>query len=232
LEQVVIPGGEGAIRHVWRMALAHLYSAYGDEVGGLPLETLLAADRKQIETVLRMLKGGFNSPRTSSCGRLFDAVSCLCGVRNEVRYEGQAALELEMVAGDGVEGTYPVNLDRVGDSILIRQRELIRAVVKDVLEGIQGGRVDRGSISARFHQWLARSLSEVARELGERHGIKTVALSGGCFQNARLLESLTQLLEGIGLRVLINRLVPANDGGISFGQVVVAAASFGDASLE
>lgn len=225
LEQVLIPGGEVAIRQVWRMALAHLYSAYGDGVVELPLETLLGTDRRQIDAVLGILKGRFNSPVTSSCGRLFDAVSCLCGVKNQARYEGQAALELEMAAADRVDGAYPVNLDTVEGTIVIRQGEMIRAVVKDVLEGIRAGRVDKGSISARFHQWLVRSLAEGARELGAAHGIKTVALSGGCFQNALLLDQLMHLLEAGGFRVLINRLVPANDGGISFGQVIVAAAS-------
>lgn len=224
MEQVAIPGGDKAIRQVWRMALAYLWNAYGDEIERLPLETLLRADGKQIETVVRMVRGGFNCPRTSSCGRLFDAVSCLCGVRNEVSYEGQAALELEMAVGDSHAGTYPVTLESAAGRILIGHRELVKAVVEDVLEGIRAGRIDSGSISARFHRWLIESLAQAAGAVRDDHGIKIVALSGGCFQNARLLRCLVERLEGIGLRVVTNRLVPPNDGGISFGQVIVAAA--------
>lgn len=225
LERVLIPGGEAAIKQVWRMALAHIYNAYGDETGSLPLESLLGAERRQIDVVLAALRRSFNSPLTSSCGRLFDAVSCLCGVRNWARYEGQAALDLEMVAGECGGETYPVKLDRAGDMIVIGLRDMVKAVVKDVLGGMRTGDVDKGSISAKFHRWLAQSLAEAAREFRARHGITTAALSGGCFQNVLLLDNLMKLLEADGFNVLINRLVPANDGGISFGQVVVAAAS-------
>jgi hydrogenase maturation protein HypF len=144
-------------------------------------------------------------------------------VRNQVGYEGQAALELEAAADRGVEGSYPVDLAALGDLVVIRHGPMIRSVVTDVLDGVRAGRVDREGISARFHRWLAQSLSETAGALREKHGIGTVALSGGCFQNARLLECLTGLLEGSGFAVLVNRVVPPNDGGISFGQAIVAA---------
>jgi hydrogenase maturation protein HypF len=232
LEQASIPGGDAAIRHVWRMALGHLHASYGDGVSRLPLEDLLGADRKQIDIVLTMLRRGVNSPVTSSCGRLFDAVSCLCGVRCEAKYEGQAALELEMALDDGVDCAYPVVLDRQGDRIVIGVRDLIRELANEVApEAVREGAGRwtspsraKGEISAKFHNWLVRSLAEAASVLRERHGIATVALSGGCFQNAALLGRLECALGKAGFRVITNHLVPANDGGVSFGQAVAAAA--------
>ncbi|MFH1220948.1 MAG: carbamoyltransferase HypF [Candidatus Eisenbacteria bacterium] len=234
LEQVAIPGGEAAIRQVWRMALSHLYSAYREDVRSLPLEALLGIDRRQIEVVLAILKSGFNSPMTSSCGRLFDAVSCLCGLRHEVKYEGQAALELEMAAGDDLGQAYPVVLDTEGEKVVIGVRGLVREIVRDVLGGpgspgigagaVAGAGSTAGTVGAKFHNWLARSLYETACLLRTRQGLEVAALSGGCFQNVRLLAQLKGLLEGGGFRVITNHLVPANDGGISFGQAVVAAA--------
>ncbi len=238
LEQVRIPGGEAAIKHIWRMALSYLYSCYGQDVADLPLESLLGADPKQIEVVLAMLRKGVNSPITSSCGRLFDAVACLCGIRNQVRYEGQAALELEMARAEDVKASYPVVVRPENDGVVIGVRDLVKGIVEDVLaearcadverERVHAGpgraRVERGKVSAQFHNWLAGSLSEAALMLREAHGIETVALGGGCFQNVSLLMQLKGLLAQAGFRVLTNRLVPANDGGISFGQTVVAAA--------
>jgi hydrogenase maturation protein HypF len=175
-----------------------------------------------------MLRSGFNSPVTSSCGRLFDAVACLAGVRNQVRYEGQAALELEAAAGEGVEASYPVEIDRDGDAVIIRVAGMVRAVVADVIAGRESGRIETGLVSAKFHNWLATSLLEAACLLRASRGIATVALSGGCFQNLRLLTGLTRRLRGAGFEVIINRQVPANDGGISYGQTIVAAAVLGE----
>ena len=225
LEQVRIPGGEAAIKHVWRMALSHLYNAFGSEVSDLPLTALLGADDKEIKVVLRMLERRVNSPITSSCGRLFDAVSCLAGVRRgKVSYEGQAALELEMVALEGEIGPYPLEVTEVGDQVVIGLRPMIRAVVEDALRSAERGGIGRPGISGKFHEWLARSLHEAACLVRARSGISVVALSGGCFQNSMLLARLKTSLETDGFKVLINRRVPANDGGISFGQVVVASA--------
>jgi hydrogenase maturation protein HypF len=237
IEQVVMPGGEAAIRHTWRMALSHLYSAYGDGVDDLPLEQLVGAERGEIEIVLAMIRKGVNSPVTSSCGRLFDAVACLAGLRNEVKYEGQGALELEMAAAVRADDAYPATTRAEGDSIVIPVRDLIREIVGEVLaaskkHGRDGGGPGEwgsaaaitGRVSAKFHRWLALSLVKAACALRDRHSIATVALSGGCWQNTILLEDTTRLLEDAGFAVVTNRMVPANDGGLSLGQVVVAAA--------
>ncbi|MFZ1947362.1 MAG: carbamoyltransferase HypF [bacterium] len=228
LEQTVIPGSEAAIHNVWRMALAHLHSAYGGNLKHLPLERLLGATPKEIRTVLGMIELGFNSPVTSSCGRLFDAVSCLVGIRRRVKYEGQAALELEMAADQTADRAYPVKLRLQEGGIVVEVGAMIRELVEEVLAG-GDQRAGAGLVSAKFHNWLVRSLVEAARALRDAHGVETAALSGGCFQNARLLGALKQGLEDAGFGVLINRVVPANDGGISYGQTVVAAALAGNA---
>jgi hydrogenase maturation protein HypF len=219
LEQVGLPGGEIAVRQPWRMALSHVANSYGDDLDTLDLEGLLARDPGELQTVLQMLKQGVNSPLTSSCGRLFDAVSSLCRVRDRVSYEGQAAIELEMIADEAETGSYPVEIQDRDDKLVILAAALIRSIVGDLLKGAPAG-----TVSGRFHNWVSGSLVETALKVRERHGISVVALSGGCFQNEILLKRTRSALEREGFDVVINRLVPANDGGISFGQAVVAAA--------
>jgi hydrogenase maturation protein HypF len=219
LEQVAMPGGEVAVKRPWRMALSHLVNAFGDGLGNLDLVGLLGQGSSEIETVLSMLNRGVNCPITSSCGRLFDAVSSLCGVRDKVTYEGQAAIELEMTIDEAETGTYGVEIEECKGSLVIAAGALIRAIVEDLRAG-----VGRGTVGAKFHNWVVKSLVETAREVRRRNGLDIVALSGGCFQNEILLRRTYAALEAEDFKVIINRRVPANDGGISFGQVVVAAA--------
>ena len=216
LEEVPLPGGEVAIRNPWRMAIAHLVTSFAGEIDNLDLERLLGQPREAIEAVRRMIQADFNCPRTSSCGRLFDAVSSLCGVCNKVSYEGQAAIELEMIA-DNDGKAYPVEIAR-GDRLVIRTGGLICSIVADLELG-----VPPSTVSRRFHNWVASAIARSAKLVREETGITKVALSGGCFQNEILLRTAMTLLKDQGFEVLINRVVPANDGGISFGQVVVAA---------
>ena len=223
LEQAGMPGGDQAVTEPWRMALSHLRNAFGETLGEVDLERLLGRDGKAIEIVLAMLERDVNCPVTSSCGRLFDAVSCLCGIRGEVSYEGQAAIELEMVADESERGLYSIAVEDMGDKVVIQTKQLLREIVADRVEGASAP-----TVGARFHNWLVASLCEVALRLRRRLGIGTVALSGGCFQNAILLWSLKRQLLEKDFDVMINRMVPANDGGISFGQAVVAAAVIKD----
>ena len=194
------------------------------ETGGQAavLASLLGRPPREVELVRQALEKKINCPVTSSCGRLFDAVSALCGVRRRNTFEGQAAIELEMVLDESEKGAYEVSL-REGEPVIIEAAPLIASVVGDLMNGIEPGRV-----SAKFHNWLIESLHAVALRLREREGLGTVALSGGCFQNAYLLQNLKKVLSESGFDVIINRLVPANDGGISFGQVVVARAILGE----
>jgi hydrogenase maturation protein HypF len=219
LGQVGLPGAEAAVREPWRMAVAHLRAAFGDETRGLPLERLTGRGTRETDLLLGMLAGNVNCPLTSSAGRLFDAISCMCGVRDAVSYEGQAAIELEMAADEYESGCYRLAVNESDGRLIIEPGPMLVDAVDDILGGAGAGRV-----SARFHNWFAESLRRAAARLGEKHGIRTVALSGGCFQNLLLLERLESALAADGFRVLLNRRVPANDGGISYGQAVVAAA--------
>ncbi len=219
LNQVMMPGGDKAVKQPWRMALSHLHGAYDGRLDELDLEGLLRPDKEDIAIVRDMLAKGVNCPVTSSCGRLFDAVSCLCGIRNEVTYEGQAAIELEMAADRGVVESYPVDVRQEDGNLIIGTGRLIRGLVEDLRAGERPG-----AASARFHNWVKASLVKAAETLRQTHRISIVALSGGCFQNEILLGDLRAQLRERDFDVIINEKVPANDGGISFGQVVVAAA--------
>ena len=216
LAEVAMPGGDAAAREPWRMAAAHLDAAYG---GDLP-DGLAVIQRqgRRWDQVLSVARAGVNSPPTSSAGRLFDAVSSLLGLCDAVTYEGQAAIELEHAADLTEGGSYPVP---VSDDPLARVEvaHLVRAVVEDLAAGTAAQ-----VIAARFHNALADVVLEVCRRLRDLHGLSTVALSGGVFQNALLVHRCLDRLEGDGFTALTHRHVPPNDGGISLGQAAVATA--------
>ncbi len=224
-EYVPMPGGTAAIREPWRMAVSYLYHTYGDEVRNLGIDFIRHVDKAKLEILLRMIQRQLNSPFSSSCGRLFDAVAAIIGIRNTVAYEGQAAMELEHVLGmvDGrakmVDGDGAYALETVeGDSMtLISARGMIRAIVDDVMHGIP-----QSVISLKFHNALVNVLVEICHRLREQHQLNTVALSGGCFQNVYLLSRLNEKLLDDGFGVLSHSRVPPNDGGIALGQAVIA----------
>jgi hydrogenase maturation protein HypF len=193
LEPIPLAGGEAAVREPWRVAAAYL------ERAGLPVPW----DRW--ETVRESLK--LDPPRSSGMGRLFDAAAALIGLREEITYEGQAAVELEQLAGDVAAEPYEW---RFGDGAA-----LIRAIHEDLARGR-----DLAEIAAAFHEAIAAG---AAAACAAAPGSETVVLSGGSFQNLRLLGSTRTRLEELGFRVLTHRLVPPNDGGISYGQAVIAA---------
>jgi len=201
LEPISLPGGEAAIREPWRMAAAYL-----EHVGRpIPFE--------RWPLVRESLK--VNAPLSSGAGRLFDAVAALLGLRETVTYEGQAAIELEHLAGDTVAAPYVCTV--AGGAI--RGADLVGAAYDDLTSGRP-----RAEIAAAFHEGVAAAFATACSAAGSP---ATVALSGGCFQNLRLLSSLRNRLEDAGFRVLAHRLVPPNDGGVSYGQAAVAAATLG-----
>jgi len=216
LATVPMPGGAAAIRQPWRMAAAYLDAAYS----GAPPDGLGVVRRNEARwaAVVAMARRGINSPVTSSAGRLFDAVAALLGVRDVINYEGQAAVELEQLADPGEEGSYRA---RVGDQTPfgISGCDLVRAAAEDLAAGIP-----REIVAARFHHGVAALIEDGCLLLRERHGLGTVALSGGVFQNLLLLNGTVDRLEARGFRVLVHSRVPCNDGGISLGQAVVAGA--------
>jgi hydrogenase maturation protein HypF len=216
---VRMPGGAVAIHEPWRMAVSYLWQHFGEAFLDYPLRFVQQLDRRRIAVLLRMLERGVNSPLTSSCGRLFDAVAALVGIRQRVTYEAQAAIELEMAIADGGEEVaYPLALVPEGPEWLIDTRPLFEALVRELREAVPAG-----AISRRFHNSLVQVFVRVANLLRERTGLGRVCLSGGTFQNVYLLEHLQARLAQDGFEVFTHAEVPAGDGGLSLGQALVAA---------
>lgn len=212
LEYVPLPGGAAAVREPWRMAAVYLHAVFGDAP---PHLALVERTRDSWGPILQMAAKGINSPLCSSAGRLFDAAAAVAGMRDFVKYEGQAAIELEQAAEPGIHRSYPCSIID-GE---IKGAELIAALADDLAAGRP-----IGEAAAAFHNGLADVLVEVARETAQERGLKTVALSGGTFQNQLLAGRVKRGLNAAGLEVLTHNRVPANDGGISLGQAVIANA--------
>jgi hydrogenase maturation protein HypF len=219
LVPVRMPGGAAAIRQPWRMACAWLWAALG-EAPALPPSLAGSVSERAWAQIGRLVAGGAASPLTTSMGRLCDAVAALCGLRAQVTYEGQAAIELEAACDPYERGAYEMPLsDRAGMAV-IDPRPTIAAVTADVAAGVAVG-----EIAARFHTAVARATVQMCLAQAATHGTERVVLSGGVFQNRRLLASVAAGLDAGGLRVLVPERLPVNDGAISYGQAVVAAAT-------
>jgi hydrogenase maturation protein HypF len=221
LRYVAMPGGEQAIREPWRMAVAHLADA---QVEFAPLRARLLP--MQLRTVERMLERRLNAPLTSSAGRLFDAVAALAGVRDCVTYEGQAAMELESLAASvEPDGAYPFGLDQAEGTkapLIVDTRPLIRAVAEEAARAVPAAQIAR-----RFHSTVVELIVAVCKRLRRGTG-QAVALSGGVFLNALMTSEVTTRLTEAGFRVYRHHLVPPNDGGLSLGQLAIAAARLSD----
>jgi hydrogenase maturation protein HypF len=242
LRYVPMPGGELAIKRPYRMALSYLLSFCSENLEDLSLELLARISSEEIALVKQQIIKSINSPLTSSCGRLFDAIASLVGVRDIVAYEGQAAIELEMIANERIKESYPFKIKRgeevlatgsklmtkgklvsgnrrlkTNSSLIVDTEPIIQGVILDLQKGI-----DKSIIAGKFHQTVVNFISQVCCRLREKTGIKTVALSGGVFQNMILAQKSKELLEKEGFTVLYQKQVPCNDGGISLGQVTVA----------
>ena len=215
-EPVPMPGGTMAIRQPWRMAASYLAATYGDHV---PELAVTERNRHHWAAVVRLRQAAAVSPETSSVGRLFDAVAAIVGTRDVISYEGQAAIELEQSIDEAEPGAYRATWWNEPPPIRVRGADLVRAVAEDARAG-----VPRGVMATRFHRGVARVTGQVCAAIRARTGHETVALSGGVFQNAFLLDRTVSDLEARGFRVLTHARVPSNDGGISFGQAAIAAA--------
>jgi hydrogenase maturation protein HypF len=216
LAPVPLPGSAAAIRQPWRMAAAYLSAAYPEGPPG-SLD-VMRRNEGRWEDVLAVARSGFNSPLTSSAGRLFDAAAAVLGVRDAINYEGQAAVELEQLADPAEPAGYSAGISE-GEQVRVIGADLIRAIVDDI-----GGGVRPAVVAARFHNGVADAIARTCAILRARTGLGVVALSGGVFQNLLLLDRTASRLEAGGFRVLVHGRVPPNDGGISLGQLVVAAA--------
>jgi hydrogenase maturation protein HypF len=214
LEYLPLPGGDAAIRRPYRIAWGYLLSTQG-HIPDLP--TLDAFPKQERKIVTRQVERNLNAPLTSSCGRLFDAVSAITGICPVTTFEAQAAIALELAAREvdlASVDAYPFMVDGQG---VIRLGELLNAIVTDVRNDRP-----RSQIAAAFHVSIAEMVVQAARQIRDQTGLETAALSGGVFQNRLLLRLARERLRAAGFEVLTHRQVPANDGGLSLGQAVVA----------
>ena len=252
LEYLPLPGGAAAIKRPYRTAIGYVLSLLGENA----LNAVIASEAKQsqlasigqvteveIEVIKRQIERKINAPLSSSMGRLFDAISALIGIRGEIDYEGQAAVELEMAAlssyseetssviartipsearglDEAISGnneSYPYRIVRDEGIKIVRLMDLLAAVIEDLHQDISKGR-----ISVKFHNTVARMINEMCHLIADETGISQVALSGGVFQNRLLSGKTVSLLESSGFQVFTHRHVPCNDGDISLGQAVIA----------
>ena len=223
LQETFMPGGELAAKQPWRMALAWLYEAFGDDALSLPIPLMRKLRAEPGEDALNaLLSESLRArvfPRTTSMGRLFDAVAALVFFGTRQQHEGQAAMLLEgMISHDAAE-PYPFEVRFTAESGVLSPVPMIRALVADLKKGEASAVMSR-----RFHDGLANALARVCDAVREITGLGLVALSGGCFQNAFLHVSLEERLRAARFDVISHRQVPANDGGVSLGQAVIANA--------
>ena len=219
LEYLPLPGGSAAIKKPYRTALGYMLALLGNSTFDSRLGFLNGISRDEIDLVSSQVGISLNSPLTSSMGRLFDAVSAMANIRTTIDYEAQAAIEMEMQAYDAIDekGLYPFSTTGDQNYSIILLHELIAGVADDILKGCRAS-----TISMRFHNTVATITRDVCLKIRDQSGLSTVALSGGCFQNRLLLSKVMALLRQSGLTVLTHKNVPANDGGISLGQAVIA----------
>lgn len=218
LKEMPMPGGTMAIKEPWRMAMVYLNEIFGDEVLNLKIDLIKRIDPLKWDTLKKMIKHCINTPFTTSMGRLFDAVSSLLSIRDQVNYEGQAAVELEMILDPEERKTYPFHIIEESP-IVIDVGEMIFSIVQDLTKGDSPSK-----ISARFHQTIGEIIVKVCERIRSKEKLNRVILSGGVFQNMYLLKLVVEDLQKLGFDVYTHHFVPTNDGGISLGQAVVAHA--------
>ncbi len=232
LRPMPLPGGDAAAREPWRMALSALWTAFGLcglGEGNLP-SSLLEIEESRREVLSQMIKTGVNTPMTSSCGRLFDAVAALLGVRFYATYEAQAAMEIVTLALEACSGDNDLETSGLEARLLQvpGSPDLLELdwtpLVREIVGGLGKG-VPPSLIALGFHQQLVGLLCTGVWHFCQTSGIKTVVLGGGCMQNPLLLEGLIREFTRLGLEVHSAETIPANDGGISLGQAVIGGST-------
>jgi len=215
LRYVPLPGGDQAIRQPWRMAAAHLYDALGPDCRNMDLPCWQAAPPSTWNVLERLIQRP--ALRTSSSGRLFDAVSSICGISQENSYEGESAMLLEEAAMIG-DGVYPLPIVREQFPWTIDTRPMISHIARDIVS-VRSANI----ISRCFHNSIARMIESACSAIRTANSVNKVCLSGGSFQNFTLLTCTVELLRRRGFQVFLHSKVPPNDGGLSLGQAVIAA---------
>ena len=237
LREVPLPGNEQAVKQPWRMALSYLDTVYGDRLWNLPIPFVRELERPTAELLLRATRQGINSPLTSSCGRLFDAVAALIGLRQINSYEGQAAMELESTAAADSCGQDVMHSmrNRTQPNVATPEREAgfpqishqsllldQLPLIEDVITNLQA-RLPARDISRRFHEGLAHLFASGVERVADQSGISRIVLSGGCLQNEYLKREVMHAISRLGLQVYSSQFVPPNDGGLALGQIMVAS---------
>ena len=211
--------GEISIKEVWRIGAAYLYKIFGDEFLNLDIEFVRKIDEKKWEIMKSQIENNINLFLNSSMGRLFDAVSSICGIRDKITYEGQASIELEMnIEKDERREHYNYEIKKENNIYIIDPEMILREIVKDI-----ENKVSTGIISFKFHITISEIINHICKILREERKINKVCLSGGVFQNVFLLNETLKLLNKNKFEVLIHEKVPPNDGGISLGQAIIGA---------
>ena len=222
LKNVPMPGGDAAAREPWRMAAAFLWQVWDMDFLDLELPLIRRVGRERLRFVAEMMKKQVNAPLTSSCGRLFDAVAAIAGIRDKMTFEGQAAMDLQAVSSQEERSPYEIRFKKIRDrgGNVIREMDPGPAIVEMV--GDVGRGRSLGEIGGRFHETVIQGFSRAALEVSRETGIGQVVLSGGVFNNGLILSGILKRLENEGMRVYTHGRVPAGDGGISLGQAVIA----------
>ncbi|MGZ9164568.1 MAG: Kae1-like domain-containing protein, partial [Anaerolineales bacterium] len=216
LEYLPLPGSDSAIRHPWRIAAGYAH-ALNLDISDLPF--LRNIDKPNIRIVKQQVDKKLNAPLTSSLGRLFDAVASLIGVRSEITYEAQAAIEMEVLSRPFISSAiaYPYLFEETSDAILIRLRDVLKAIIHDVERDVPSG-----LIGACFHKTITQISVDICKLARAKTDLNEVALSGGVWQNQILLDLVRNELEKDGFVVFFHKQTPTNDGGLALGQAVVA----------
>ncbi len=219
LKYIAMPGGEQVIHEPWRMAFSYLYSIYGPELTAIPGLFRNKKSVKNLPLLKQMIDRGINSPMTSSCGRLFDAVASLIGLRDEVDFEGQAAIELESLCRESYKENYHYLIEKEDNNWVVNSREMFQQIITDLERN-----VPLSQIASQFHNTVADFILSLCVRIRQDYNINYVSLSGGVFQNSFLLERAFKKLKKEHFKVLVHKALPPNDACISLGQSLIADA--------
>ncbi len=216
LDYIKMPGGEKAIKEPWRMGVSYLYKALGTGTNKEAFGGLFELYGEAAEKLINIIDANINCPQTSSMGRLFDAVSNIIGITDNVTYEGQAAIELEAVSDIEIQEAYPYKIIKQ-DIYIIEPYEMIKEVILDKLDGVSSK-----IMASKFQNTIVNLSVSMCTYLRRDTGINEVALSGGVFQNSYLLKKISQNLKKEGFRVYTHTHLPSNDSGLAIGQIIIA----------
>lgn len=219
LKYQAMPGGEQVIHQPWRMAFSYLYSIFGQNIFDSDIPLIKRRDSREIRIIVQMMNQKINTPHTSSCGRLFDAVSSLIGLRDEVHFEGQAAMELESMCQPKYTQHYPYQIEETPAGLNVNLEQMFHGLIHDMAAG-----EPINKIVTQFHNTITEFTLSMCLKIRKHFHLHTAVLSGGVFQNVFLLERTIRKLKEKNFEVFIHQKMPPNDACISLGQAVIANA--------